>query len=44
MSRPPGARDPTVRLSLPQDGIADGDVVLHFTTEDRMHRLVSTTR
>ena len=37
MSRPPGARDSTVRLSLPEDGIADGDIVLHFTTEDHMH-------
>ena len=26
-----------MRLSLPEDGIADGDVVLHFTTEDHMH-------
>ena len=26
-----------MRLSLPEDGIADGDVVLHVTTEDHMH-------
>jgi L-amino acid N-acyltransferase YncA len=34
MSRPPGMREPTLRLSLPQDGITDGDVVLRVPTED----------
>lgn len=44
MSPAPGARDPTLRLSLPEDGITAADVMLRFTTEDHMHPLVSTTR
>jgi hypothetical protein len=44
MSHTPGVCDPTLRLSLPEDGITDGDVVLRFTTEDQCTRLVSTTR
>ena len=44
MSPPPGVRDPTLRLSLPEDGTTDGAVVLRFTTEDHMHPLASTTR
>ena len=34
MSRPPGTPEPTLRLSLPQDGITDGEVVLRVPTED----------
>jgi thioredoxin reductase len=39
MSHRPGVREPTLRPSPPQDGITDGDVVLHFTTEDHMNPL-----
>jgi RimJ/RimL family protein N-acetyltransferase len=34
-------REPTLRLSLPQDGIADGDVVLRFATEDDVDALLA---
>jgi RimJ/RimL family protein N-acetyltransferase len=40
MSRPPGMREPTLRLSLPADGITDGDVVLRFPTEDDIDGLL----
>ena len=43
MSPSPGVGEPTLVLSLPEDGITDGDVALRFTTEDHMHPLVSTT-
>jgi hypothetical protein len=44
MSSSPGVRDPTLRLSLPKDGITDAGIALRFTTEDPMPPLVSTTR
>lgn len=44
MSPSPGVRERTLRLSLPEDGITDGDVAPRFTTEDHMRPLVSTTR
>ena len=34
MSRPPGMRESTLQLSLPADGITDGDVVLRFPIDD----------
>ena len=44
MSHFPGVCGPTLRLSLPEHGITDGDVVLRFPTETTCTRLVSTTR
>ena len=40
MSSPPGMREPTLRLSLPQDGISDGAVVLRMPTEDDIDGLL----
>jgi RimJ/RimL family protein N-acetyltransferase len=40
MSLPPGMREQTLRLSLPEDGISDGDVVLRFPTEDDIDGLL----
>ena len=40
MSSPPGMREPTLRLSLPQDGISDGAVVLRMPTEDDVDGLL----
>ena len=34
-------REPTLRLSLPEDGIADGNVVLRFPTEDHLDGLLA---
>jgi RimJ/RimL family protein N-acetyltransferase len=34
-------REPTLRLSLPEDGITDGDVVLRFPTEDDLDVLLA---
>ena len=44
MSSPPGMREPTLRLSLPQDGITDGSVVLRMPTEDDIDGLLATLR
>ena len=40
MSLAPGMRESTLRLSLPHDGITDGDVVLRFPTEDDVDGLL----
>ena len=40
MSSPPGMREPTLRFSLPQDGITDGSVVLRMPTEDDIDGLL----
>jgi RimJ/RimL family protein N-acetyltransferase len=40
MSRPPGVRESTLRLSLPEDGITDGDLVLRVPTEDDIDALL----
>jgi RimJ/RimL family protein N-acetyltransferase len=41
MSRPPHMGEPTLRLSLPEDGITGGDVVLRFPTEDHIDGLLA---
>jgi RimJ/RimL family protein N-acetyltransferase len=40
MSSPPGMRESTLRLSLPEDGIADGDVALRLPTADDIDGLL----
>jgi RimJ/RimL family protein N-acetyltransferase len=37
---PPGMREPTLRLSLPEDGIADDEVRLRLPTEDDIDGLM----
>jgi RimJ/RimL family protein N-acetyltransferase len=39
-SRPPGMREPTVRLSLPDGGITDGAIVLRLPAEDDVDGLM----
>ena len=39
-SRPPGMREPTVRLSLPDGGVTDGAVVLRLPAEDDVDGLM----
>jgi hypothetical protein len=41
MSHPPHMREPTLQLSLPEDGITDGDVVLRFPTEAHIDGLLA---
>jgi RimJ/RimL family protein N-acetyltransferase len=41
MSHPPHMRELTLRLSLPEDGITDGTVVLRFPTEDHLDGLLA---
>jgi RimJ/RimL family protein N-acetyltransferase len=40
MSRPPGMRESTLQLSMPADGITDGDVVLRFPIDDDIEGLL----
>jgi RimJ/RimL family protein N-acetyltransferase len=40
MSRPPGMRELTLQLSLPEDGITDGQVILRIPTEDDIDGLL----
>jgi RimJ/RimL family protein N-acetyltransferase len=40
MSAPPGMRESTLRLSLPEDGITDGDVRLRVPSEDDVDALL----
>jgi RimJ/RimL family protein N-acetyltransferase len=40
MSRPPGMRELTLQLSLPEEGITDGQVILRIPTEDDIDGLL----
>jgi RimJ/RimL family protein N-acetyltransferase len=44
VSAPPGMREPTLRLSVPQDGIVTGDVRLRVPVEDDVDGLLPAFR